>query len=372
MRAQHLTAAEIQAYAAHQLKEEHVLEISDHVVGCAECRALLRQAEQFRATPVLGNVSYEELADFIDHNLDPVSRREVEQKLAVSPRARAELADLAQFKREAAASISKQPPQATWLRRWSLPLAASLAAGLAFLWWSVASQPRAGALVLRDNGARIEIMPDGSLIGGPSLPSELRDSLRSALSQNRLAVPAEVARLRGEKSVLAGAATKESTLRVVAPVGTAVAQSSPEFRWNRDNRATAYRITIAKPSDAQPIANADLPKEQLSWRPPAPLTRGDEYIWQVQALQNGEVIATAPAPPEPEARFRILSDEQEQELEASKQRLGNSHLALALAYARAGLVDEADAQLAVLEQENRDSRLPAQLRSALRNGVASR
>lgn len=372
MRARHLTAAEIQAYAARQLTEEEALQISDHVVGCAECRALLLQAERFRATPASGDISYGELADFLDNKLDPVSRREVTQKLAVSARARAELADLAQFKRETAAHLGKERPPPSWLRRWSLPLAAALAAGLGFLWWSVTSQQREGALVLRDSGSRIQITPDGSLIGGPRLPPELRESLRSALSQNRFTVSTEVAALRGDASTLAGANGNGSTLRVLAPVGTAVAEVSPEFRWSRDPRATGYRITVATVSDAQLVATSDVSNEQLSWRPAAPLARGSDYVWQVQALQNGDVIATAPAPPAPEARFRILSDEQEQQLDALKQHVGNSHLALALADARAGLVDEADAQLAALEQENRDSPLPGQLRAALRNGIASR
>jgi hypothetical protein len=372
MRAEHVTAAETQAYAARQLTADRALEISDHLVACAECRALIRQAERFQDAHWGSlDVSYEELADFLDGKLEPLERHQVMQKLARSPEARAELEDLARFKNEVATGLARRPQQRSRWRAWSLPIAAALAAGVAFLWWSVTAQPRAGAFVLRDNGARLQIMPDGSLLGGSNLPAELRRSLKTALSQNRLDVPAAVASLRGEVGNLAGSPVNASTFNVLTPVATAVEDPSPEFRWSADDQATGYRITIARTSDDIPITTADVPKEQLSWRASTPLVRGQTYAWQVQALRNDSVVATAPAPPQPQARFSVLSEEPARELDSLKQRIGDSHVALALAYARSGLIDKADAELAALENENRDSTVPGRLRAALRNATAS-
>ncbi|MFL6528197.1 MAG: hypothetical protein ACJ8IQ_08870 [Chthoniobacterales bacterium] len=372
MRAEHVTAAEIQAYAARQLTAEDALEISDHLVACAECRAVIRQAERLRGSHQKStDLSYEELADFLDEKLDPPERHEVMQKLALSRRARQELDDLAQFRNDVATASQRESPRRFRWATWSLPIAAAFAAGVGFLWWSVTSQPREGGLVLRDNGLRLQLTPNGSLLGGPDLPPELRASLKSALSQNRLDVPPTLALLRGETGNLAAAPTNASTFNVVSPIATAVADVSPELRWTADAQASGYRITVAQNSDGTPVASADISKEQLSWRPSTPLKRGETYVWQVQALQNDNVIATAPAPPQPEARFRVLSDEQAQDLESLTTRVGHSHLALALAYARSGVIDKADTELSALETENRDSAVPGQLRAALRNAAAS-
>ena len=372
MRAQHVTAAEIQAYVARRLTAEDAVEISDHLVACAECRAVIRQAEGFRGD-ARGSVdlSYEELADFMDDKLDPVARREVMQKLARSPQARRELDDLKRFQSEVATAVAQTLRRRSRWSTWSLPIAAAVAVGVAFLWWSMQLQPREGALVLRDNGLRLQVAPDGSLLGGPALPPELRASLKSAVSQNRIDVPPAIASLRGQAGSLAGAPANTSNFNVVTPVGTAVEDVSPEFRWSADDHATGYRIAIARSSDGTPVTTADVAKEQLNWRASTALVRGETYAWQVQALQNGSVLATAPAPPQPEARFSVLSEEQAQQLDSVKKRVAHSHLALALAYARSGVIDRADTELSALENENRDSALPGRLRAALRNAAAS-
>ena len=372
MRAEHVTASEIQAYARRQLTAERAVEISDHLLACAECRAVIRQAERFRSDHLHGgDVAYEDLADFLDEKLEPLKRHEVMQKLAHSPRAQRELEDLTQFKKDVATISARELSHRSRWRAWSLPIAAAIVAGGGFLWWSVTSQPREGALVLRDNGSRLQIAPDGSLIGGPNLPPELRASLKLALSQNRFDLPPAIASLRGEVGNLAGASPSASTFQLVAPIGTAVEDVSPEFRWTADSQATGYRITVARSSDGTALLNADVPKDQLSWRATTALTRGETYAWQVQSLQNDSVIATAPAPPQPEARFSVLTERQAQELGSVASQLGHSHLALAVAYARSGLIGKADAELSALQAENRDSAVPPQLRAALRNAAAS-
>src|SRR5206468_1481319 len=115
-----------------------------------------------------GDVPYEELADFLDGKLGPLKRHEVMQKLAHSPRAQRELQDLTQFKEDVATVSAREINHRSRWRTWGLPIAAAIIAGGGFLWWSVTSQPREGALVLRDNGSRLQITPDGSLIGGPN------------------------------------------------------------------------------------------------------------------------------------------------------------------------------------------------------------
>lgn len=375
MRAKHVTAAEIQAYAQRRLSPDEALEISDHLVQCAPCRALLRQAEQFhpQARRTDAHASYEEIADFVDDKLDPLTRRELLEKLSRSPAARREAEDLAEFKQHVAATAS-QPARPVVLRpkwtTWAMPLAAALVAAAVALSWNAIAYKR-GMIALHDNGARVHISRDGSVIRGEILPPELRASLKSAIAQNRMQVAADVSALRGKEGTLAGERTTAPQSMLIGPVATAVEETSLELRWRGDARATGYRVTIARNSDDAIIATAEVPKEQLTWRPTTQLERGVTYAWQVEALQNGSVIAVAPTPPQPQAKFRVLAESELQQLNDVRQPLGKSHIALALADAHAGLVDAADAELAALEAENPGSTFPAQLRAALRNGVAT-
>jgi hypothetical protein len=338
MRADHLTAAETRDYAERRLAAEQALDISDHLIACAECRALVRQAEQFRAVASDRiDATYEELAAVVDDELDPLARRDVMEKIAHSPRARAELADLRQFKEAVTDQSRVRTGAGRWLRAWALPLAAAVVAGGAFLWSNMVLQPREGALVLRDDGARLQIMPDGSVLGVRDFPAELRPSVKSALTQNQIELPAAIASLGGRAGNLAGGNSSGSTLRAVAPVGVVVEDATPTFEWTVDDRATAYRVTIATSDGSDIVEAADVPRGQSRWSPGKPLPAAKNYQWQVQALSGGTVVATAPAPPQPEARFQIMTADARAALEQTRQRVGRSHLALAFAYARVAL-----------------------------------
>jgi anti-sigma factor RsiW len=373
MRADHLTAADTHAYAERRLPTDEALEISDHLIKCAECRALVRQAERFRALRSdRSEVTYEELAAVVDDELDPLGRREVMDKIAESPRARAELDDLREFRHAVAASSHvDSTTRRPWLRVWALPLAAAIVAGVAFLWSSMISQPREGVLVLRDNGARLQIMPDGSVLGLRDFPAELRASVKNALTQNRIEVPPVVASLGGHAGNLAGGNSSGSTFRAVAPVRVVVEEATPTFEWTPDDRATGYRITIATTDGSDVAEAADVRRGQSRWSPSKPLPAGKSYEWQVQALSGGSVVATAPSPPQPEARFQIMSADARAALERTRARVGGSHLALAFAYARAGVIDKADAELAALQRENSNSDVPSKLRAALRSAAST-
>jgi anti-sigma factor RsiW len=366
MRQDHLNPAEIKAYSERTLAPEQALGVSDHLLQCEECRAAVLRREPAVAD---SNVAYNDLAAFLDDTLDPWARREMRAKIASSSRALTELQDLREYKHEAAASDenpSAYPFRSTWL----LPLAAAVIAGTALVWWATFSQPRAG-VVLHDNGIRLQISPDGSVIGLPNLPSELRTSLKSVLSENRLNVAPFLAALTGRANVLAGAGSDGGSLRIVSPRGVAVENPSPLLEWTPDDRAMSYRVTVARKSDDAVSEAAEVSNRQSSWRPQEPLARGETFAWQIESIRDGETIATAPGSSQPEAQFYLLSDREEEELNAAKASFGKSHLAMALAYARFGLTDQADAELRSLEQDNPGSTLPPKLRAALRNAVVT-
>jgi hypothetical protein len=251
-----------------------------------------------------------------------------------------------------------------------LPLAAAVIAGTALVWWTSLSQPEAG-VVLRDNGVRLQIAPDGSVKGLPNLPSELQASLKSFLAQNRLDVAPVLGTLTGRANTLAGAGSDQGSLRIVSPSGVTLEDTSPTLEWTLDERATSYRITVARKSDDAVSETADVPNRQSSWKLQKPLPRGETFAWQIESIRDEDAIATAPGSSQAEAQFYVLSDREEGELNAARASFGRSHLAMALTCARLGLTDQADAELRSLEQDNPGSILPKRLRAALRNSVVT-
>lgn len=366
MRQDHLSPAELKAYSGRILTPEQALGVSDHLLQCEECRAAILQREPAVAD---AKVTYNDLAAFLDDELDPWARREMAAKIASSPRASAELADLRRFKREAAVS-TESPGASRFGGRWLLPLAAAVIAGTALVWWTTLSRPGAG-VVLRDNGVRLQIAPDGSVMGLPNLPSELRASLKSVLSQKRLDVSPILAALTGRANTLAGAGNDRGSLLIISPRGVAVENTFPILEWIPDERAMTYRITVARKSDDAVSETADVSNRQSSWKLQKPLPRGETFAWQVESIRDGETIATAPGSSQPEAQFYVLSDREEEELNTARASFGKSHLAMLLTYARFGLTDQAEAELRSLDQDNPGSTLPPKLRAALHNSVVT-
>jgi hypothetical protein len=88
------------------------------------------------------------------------------------------------------------------------------------------------------------------------------------------------------------------------------------------------------------------------WTPPAgALAHARAYVWQVTASRGSDAI-TAPAQDAPEACFEVLEDREARELDAAQRVAGDSHLALGVTYARAGLLEEAEREFRLLLEEN--------------------
>ena len=96
------------------------------------------------------------------------------------------------------------------------------------------------------------------------------------------------------------------------------------------------------------------PLKETSWAAPQSLKRGAVYAWQVTAHQNGKVV-TAPAAPLPEARFKIVEQAKIEELQRLATERPDSHLILAVIYAREGLLDEAERELQTAINQNQDA-----------------
>ena len=89
-----------------------------------------------------------------------------------------------------------------------------------------------------------------------------------------------------------------------------------------------------------------------SGRSPRPLPRGVTLSWQVTATTARGAVQ-APVPPAPEARFRVADARTVASLDDARRVARGSHLLLAIAYRRAGIVDAMNAELEALRARTR-------------------
>ena len=374
MTGNHLTSDELAAYSARQLPAAETLAASDHLAACDECRAQLLQladavSEQPRGETAT-DLSYEELTGWLDDELDPLTRREVAATLARSPRARAQLADLKNFRdamnaaahRDHSAEPASPQSDAAAFPRWIFPPAAAVVLSGAAMWWVTSSRPGTADFVkLRDGERVIAFGDDGRSQALAALPPPVADVVAETIRTGRVAVSPDVETLVGQTGTLAGAGEKQSELRVLEPVGTAVRDARPRFRWSAAPDVSGYTINVVEETSGALVVSEQLAAEVTEWQPREPLPAGELYQWEVQALRDGAVVANSPKPPEPEARFQVLSEAKLAELEEAKRASNGSHLVMAIANARAGLLDEALREFRVLSEQNPEAELPRRL-----------
>jgi hypothetical protein len=333
----HLSPQEAAGYARAALPADELLRIDDHLAACADCRARVGASPDGPAaaalrdvlTPVAPapeHVSYEQLEGFVDGRLDDYEQATVEAHLDLCGTCAEDLSDL----RNAAGHRPARPAG-----RW-IGIAAAGAAAAGFAVWFVLSDapPERGV----SGGARAtsERPPD------PITPQD-RDAIAEALRTGTLPIPSDVRALRGEAGVLmAPGARGREAFRPLRPVGTAVRSGQPVFEWTPVADGASYTVSVFT-EELEKIAEGVV-QFGVTWTPAQALPAGRRLLWQVRA-RAGDREILIPQPPSPQARFRTLTDEEARQVEAAEARYAASPLALALAYARAGLIDEARAAL---------------------------
>jgi hypothetical protein len=214
---------------------------------------------------------------------------------------------------------------------------------------------------LNDGGRKVTLDRGGRVEGLDALSPAEREAVRAALQTGRAAASAAVADLRGSSGTLMGDTAPGAgsvSFDLQSPVGTVVRTGTPTLRWKAPEGATAYRVDVFDSSFNKVSTSGTI--SQTEWRVPRSLPRGRVYSWQVTATVDGKEIRS-PAPTAPEARFRVLEGAQSESLERAEKSYADSHLALGVLYARAGLLDEAEREFRALLKENPDSTLAQKL-----------
>lgn len=224
----------------------------------------------------------------------------------------------------------------------------------------------AATLTLRDAGGEVSLLANGDLRGLDGLEGSHRSAVQFALAKGRLEIPPQIDALAASASALRApgdaATATPSALRVVKPLATTVRTQRPTFEWTAIPGASSYRVRIANAS-LDPVAESPELKT-TTWTPEAPLPAGRVLMWQVEAqTPRGPIVA--PAPPAAEARILVLDSTNVNGLARELTAAKGSDLATAVALARFGVLDEADAALARLAAANANADAIVRLRQHL-------
>ena len=210
---------------------------------------------------------------------------------------------------------------------------------------------------LEDNGRKIQLDNRGKLIGLEEVPEASRSFVRSVLANKTLPKPEVLDKLTAPSITLMDPTARENTFGLLGPSGTVIATDRPNLRWQALAGATRYTVSVFD-AEFNRVARSE-PQAATQWTSTR-LRRGMIYSWEVVALRNGQEVRS-PVAPTPGAQFKILEAEKLLELTNLKKNTPISHLTLGLAYARFGLLAEAEGQLQILARENPNSPVATRL-----------
>lgn len=385
----HLSATMIEQYRQRTLSAAELLAVDDHIAACQECRLQLAAAvpaatgvQATIAGPALAgeeafHLPREQLAAYVDGQIEPVEREIAEGHLEYCGQCLDEVRDLRAFKALMTTHPAREhapvavPGLAEKLRGFLgkpalwLPLhTVAVAATAALVVWvlvrpsgsplqdqretvtqlqqaneslrleneslqqRMASRPAPPVIPppQPDTGAQPVVKPptaptpapgeDRLVTNPPPRPAapQLPAEVRAAVRLGRVKPPAMLASLIGERGQLMGSdASRDGTLQAQSPVGTAVLTDEPDFSWTPMSGATAYTVVIADSDGSEVARSGALPGTE--WKLSQPLPRGQTYQWQIIALKDGQELFRAPVRPAPPARFKVLEARQAEELQ---------------------------------------------------------
>jgi len=229
-----------------------------------------------------------------------------------------------------------------------------------------ANPPSQESVAIALNDGRLKVDAQGAIAGLDGLSATNQQIVKSAIDSGQVKTPSSISSLTGRAGVLMGGANEGVAFALTSPIGTAVSSTRPTFRWQGLQGATGYIVTVLD-MDFNVINKSPL-VTSTSWAMSESLERGRVYVWKVTAMKDGKEVKS-PVPPAPEARFKVLERDRVDEVLKTKRDYPDSHLLSGLAYAQAGLLDDAERAFQLLAHENPKSDVARKL---LRNVKALR
>jgi hypothetical protein len=410
---EHLSQKQVEDYSQQQLGAAELLSVSDHLGECEVCRVRVESGKNGEAAFVAlhmeafspngelsAHLTSEQAAEYVDKNLSGETLKMVTDHLVSCEQCAVAIEDLRAFRNEIAPSLEREygpvavprKSESSWRQRFvslfhlsAVPafgggaLAVLLLAVTGWLIWrtprtkepevvvvparsaqpSSSSEPLspplqpASVVAQLNDGQRVLVLDQqGKLSGADDLPPAYQNLLKKTLSTQRIDRSSQLQGLTRPPSSLMSSDNQNGEFSVLEPVGRVLNTNQPAFRWSAMEGASGYVVEVYDEQFKLVASSAQL--TILSWA--TTLSYGHVYSWQVKATKDGQEI-TSPRPPAPQAKFRVLDQGKVNELTRAKRAYGSSHLTLALLYADAGLLKEAEQELRLVRKENPNSDL---------------
>jgi hypothetical protein len=342
----HITDEQIAQFRDRKLAPAELLEVDEHVAGCAPCRdRLAAGTNPFKAirtlrADVVGHLQEQEIVACSEGSATPEQRAHL-QDCAMC---QAEVQDLSRFRTELhdtprAPRRATVTPITSW-KKWTMP--AAVAAGIVLI---------AGGVVWN---ARRHDAPQQAAVTTPKtteapLPPAEQAALDRAMASNRFDRAPVLDQLIVKPGTLLGSKSETASFDLLSPVGTTVLSDRPLMRWTPVAGAAKYVVSIF---DAKFEKVAESPElTGTDWRVSKALPRGQVLIWQVTADRAGRRLR-APQPPAPEARFEVVPEDVANRIAAIEQQHPGNSLLRAVLYANAGALDEAEEALRAMDSSD--------------------
>jgi len=418
---EHLTQKQIEDYSRNRLHAAELLAASDHLEQCDACRKRVEAGLDvdaaffaLRDEAFAGNgqasahLTSEQTAEYVDKNLSGEELQFVTDHVGSCEQCAFAVDDLRAFRNQIAPSLDREygplnvKPRVrkeSWSQRLASlfrvsPLPAFGGAALAvllltFIGWkvwrapkeekqdvvvapapSLQPSPAAESSVqvqlepvpvvaqLNDGGGVLSVDREGKLAGADNLPPSYQQLVKKALTSQRIERSSQLQGLTRPSSSLMGSNEPGREFSVLAPAGIVLMSDRPAFRWSRLEGATSYLVEVYDEQFKKVMTSPEI--TSVSWNATQSLPRGRVYSWQVKAVKDGQEV-TVPRPPAPQATFRVIDQGRMNEIARAKRAYGSSHLTLALLYAEAGLLREAEQELRILQRENPRSEIVTKL-----------
>ena len=335
---EHPNETELEGYAKGVLSASDLLTVDDHLAVCASCR---RRAAAAAAALVPGR----RLADTVS-----ALKRELATDAAAQP------------------ALLHFPARSTAARtghhtgRWiAFAAAAATLVIVADIVWGTRTQPTPAAAVAVAALPPAPAQPVAPAPADTLTPAE-RAAVDAAIASGHLRKAQVLGQLNSRAGVLMGSQAHAFPFGPTYPVGVVVDADRPTLEWSPDDSASEYRASVYD-ERFNMVAMSGWQHETY-WTVDTPLPRGGSYVWQITA-RVGDREVVAPAPPQPESRFRVTSVEQSAQLADLRKRAGDSHLALAVLLAEAGVLDEAERELTLARTANPESSAVRRLQTSI-------
>ena len=417
----HLSTEEIKGYLARTLAKNDFKRVGNHVHSCESCyqRFLGRLQERFPIVIDLDELAGmrgwhlegEELSAFVEGRSDELefecATLHLQECSPCMQKVSAAFEHTLEYPRSNGHASSKPPSfwptylpgfQSISLPRLQLAVAAAFLFALALIAWAVL-QPKSEKSQLAGAQPPETISPDpsqqptvpgqpapgtGSNIGkklDESMPDHVparihsdkpearrqEEEFEQALLAKNLTMPVVIEMLdRTPAIAVRGNPSFNPSFKIISPFATLVKSDRPTFRWTELSGATSYTVSVF--DAALNLIRTSEPLTETQWSMPEPLEAGIVYTWTVTAVKDRQEIV-APAPPA-RAEFKILGNAQLDKLSARIRGIA-SKAARGVAYAEAGLLDDADAAFEAHLSERPNDNLVRRLLQEIRSWRAT-